>query len=65
MTWRSKLPYSWNTPTLSPSGKMQMKMSCINENKEYTNKRKCASSCKPTLYRLPTAAKKQNMCKTK
>ena len=35
-------------------------------NKKYTNKTKCASLCKRTLYCLkPTATKKQNMCKTK
>ena len=43
-----------------------MKMSYIIRNKKYTNKRKCASLCKRTLYRLQsTAAKKQNMCKAK
>ena len=42
-----------------------MKMSYIIGNKKYTNKRKCASLCKRTLYRLQsTVAKKQNMCKT-
>ena len=52
--------------TLSPSWRMEMKMSYIIGNKKYTNKRKCASLCKRTLYRLQsTAAKKQNMCKTK
>ena len=43
-----------------------MKMSHIIGNKKYTNKKKCALLCKRTLYRLEsTAAKKQNMCKTK
>ena len=66
MTWRSKLSYSQNTLTLSPSWKMQMKMSHIIGNKKYTNKKKCALLCERTLYRLEsTAAKKQNMCKTK
>ena len=45
---------------------MQMKMSYIIGNKKYTNKSKCASLCKRTLFRLQsTEAKKQNMCKTK
>ena len=66
MTWRSKLSYSQNTSTSSPSWKMQMKMSYIIGNKKYTNKSKCASLCKRTLFRLQsTEAKKQNMCKTK
>ena len=61
MTWMSKLSYSQNTPTLSPSWKMQIKMSYIIGNKKYTDKSKCASLCKRTLYRLQsTAAKKQN-----
>ena len=43
-----------------------MKMSSIIGSKKYTNKRKYASLCKRTLYRLqPTATKKQNMRKTK
>ena len=66
MTWRSNLSYSQNTPTLFPSWKMQMKMSYIIGNNKFTNKRKCASLCTPTIYRLQsTTAKKQNMCKTK
>ena len=38
------------------------KMLYIIGNKKYTNKRKCASLCKRTLYRLQsTAAKKENV----
>ena len=45
---------------------MQMKMSYIIGNKKCTNKRKCTSLCKRTLYLLQsTAAKKENICKTK
>ena len=45
---------------------LEIKISYIIGNEKYTDKRKCASLCKRTLYRLQsTAAKKQNMCKTK
>ena len=38
-------------------------MSYIIRNKKYTNKRKCASLSKRTLYRLQsTAAKKKKTC---
>ena len=50
--------------TLSPSWRMEMKMSYIIGNKKYTNKRKCASLCKRTLYRLQsTAAKNKTFVK--
>ena len=53
-------------PNLVSELEMQIKMSYIIGNEKYSNKRKSASLCKRTLYRLQsTAAKKQNMCKTK
>ena len=39
-----------------------MKMSYIIGNKKYTNKRKCASLCKRTLYRLQSTAAKNKTC---
>ena len=40
------------TPTMCPIWKMQMKCHISLEIKKYTNKRKCASLCKRTLYGL-------------
>ena len=48
--------------TLPPSWRMEMKMSYIIGNKKYTNKRKCASLCKRTLYRLQSTAAKNKTC---
>ena len=62
MTWRSKLSYPQNTPTLSATWKMQMKISYIIGNKKYTNKKNSASLCKHTIYRLQSTAAKIKLC---